>query len=95
MLHACECIYLEPPICVMRPLTNFVDRPRLIYIIKYYFYDYLFQNELGNTPLTIASQEGHVATCALLIERGAIVDLQSKVRLVHRYVNWSSVLSLE
>ena len=30
----------------------------------------------------MASQNGHVATCALLIERGATVDYQNKVKLL-------------
>ena len=37
------------------------------------------QNERANTPLMIASQEGNMATCALLIKRGAVVDYQNKV----------------
>ena len=31
----------------------------------------------------MASKEGHVDTCAVLIERGATVDYQNKVRLMY------------
>ena len=41
------------------------------------------QDEYGDTPLIIASQKGHVTTCALLVKRGATVDYQDKVRLDH------------
>ena len=37
------------------------------------------QDDQGNTPLKIASQEGHVVNCALLIKWGANVDYQNKV----------------
>ena len=45
------------------------------------------QDEFGESPLIKASYCGHVATCRLLIERGATVDYQNKVRLlyVHHY----------
>ena len=43
------------------------------------------QNELGESPLIIASCYGHVATCRLLIEHGATVDYQNKVRLLYVY----------
>ena len=40
------------------------------------------QNDLGFTALGIASQEGHVEVVRLLIERGASIDYQNKVRAV-------------
>ena len=41
------------------------------------------QDEFGESPLIQASYHGHVATCRLLIERGATVDYQNKVRLLY------------
>ena len=40
------------------------------------------QNDLGATALGAASQEGHVDVARLLIERGAAIDYQDKVRAV-------------
>ena len=40
------------------------------------------QNHLGYTALGIASGEGHVDVAQLLIERGAAIDYQNKVRAV-------------
>ena len=40
------------------------------------------QDDLGFTALGIASQEGHVDVARLLIERGAAIDYQDKVRAV-------------
>ena len=45
------------------------------------------QNEYGETALIVACGEGHVATAALLIEKGATVDYQNKVRLLY-YVHY-------
>ena len=41
------------------------------------------QDKYGDTPLIVASEKGHVTTCALLVKRGATVDFQDKVRLDH------------
>ena len=40
------------------------------------------QDDLGFTALGIACQEGHVNVARLLIERGAAIDYQNKVRLL-------------
>ena len=40
------------------------------------------QNDLGFTALGVASQKGHVDVARLLIERGAAIDYQAKVRAV-------------
>ena len=40
------------------------------------------QNDLGFTALGAACQEGHVHVARLLIERGAAIDYQDKVRLL-------------
>ena len=40
------------------------------------------QDDLGFTALGAASQEGHVEVTRLLIERGATIDYQNKVRAV-------------
>ena len=40
------------------------------------------QDDLGFTALGIASQEDHVDVAQLLIERGAAIDYQNKVRAV-------------
>ena len=40
------------------------------------------QDELGFTALGTASQEGYVDVAQLLIERGAAIDYQNKVRAV-------------
>jgi ankyrin repeat protein len=40
------------------------------------------QDDLGSTALGVASQEGHVDVTRLLIERGAAIDYQNKVRAV-------------
>ena len=39
------------------------------------------QKDEGDTPLIIASEMGHITTCILLIQRGATVDIQDKVKL--------------
>ena len=36
-------------------------------------------DELGETPLIVASSHGHIAVCKLLLEQGATVDYQDKV----------------
>ena len=46
------------------------------------------QNDIGDSPLITASGHGHVALCKLLIERGATVDNQTKVRLLYRHVHY-------
>ena len=49
-----------------------------------YSYDMMCSNsqdEYGYTPLIIASENGHVTTCALLVKCGATVDFQDKVGL--------------
>ena len=38
------------------------------------------QDDLGYTALGTVSQEGHVDVARLLIERGAAIDYQNKVR---------------
>ena len=40
------------------------------------------QNDLGSTALGIACQQGHVHVARLLIDRGAAIDYQNKVRLL-------------
>ena len=40
------------------------------------------QDDLGFTALGITSQEGHIDVVRLLIERGAAIDYQNKVRAV-------------
>ena len=40
------------------------------------------QTDLGGTALGAACQEGHVHVARLLIERGAAIDYQTKVRLL-------------
>ena len=40
------------------------------------------QDDRGFTVLGVASHEGHVDIARLLIERGAAIDYQSKVRAV-------------
>ena len=42
----------------------------------------LMQDEFGNTALIAASQEGHLSTAALLLDHGADVNKQNKVRLL-------------
>ena len=50
------------------------------------------QNEYGNTALLGACGEGHVTTAALLIEKGATVDYQNKVRLLYYvYYHYSDI----
>ena len=40
------------------------------------------QDDLGFTALVISCEEGHVDVARLLIERGAVIDYQNKVRAV-------------
>ena len=40
------------------------------------------QDDFGDTALVIASYQGHVDVAQLLIERGAAIDYQNKVRAV-------------
>jgi ankyrin repeat protein len=40
------------------------------------------QNDLGSTALGGASQQGRIDVTRLLIERGAAIDYQNKVRAV-------------
>ena len=40
------------------------------------------QNDLGYTALGVASHEGRVDVARLLIERGAAIDYQNKVRAI-------------
>ena len=40
------------------------------------------QNDLGSTALGTACAQGHVDVAQLLIERGAAIDYQNKVRAV-------------
>ena len=40
------------------------------------------QDDLGYTALGIACDQGHVDVARLLIERGAAIDYQNKVRAV-------------
>ena len=40
------------------------------------------QDDLGFTALGAACQQGHVDVARLLIERGAAIDYQNKVRLL-------------
>ena len=40
------------------------------------------QDDLGFTALMVACQEGHVDVTQLLIDRGAAIDYQNKVRLL-------------
>jgi ankyrin repeat protein len=42
------------------------------------------QDHLGFTALVIACEKGHVYVARLLIERGAAIDYQNKVRAVVR-----------
>ena len=41
------------------------------------------QDEWGDTALIVACSAGHLTTAALLIVKGATVDYQNKVRLLH------------
>ena len=43
--------------------------------------DYFAQD--GRTPLHLAAEEGHHEICQRLIEHGARVDAQAKVRTIH------------
>ena len=54
-----------------------------ILLATLYFKFYTCRTEFAASPLMMASQEGHVDTCAVLIERGATVDYQNKVRLMY------------
>ena len=40
------------------------------------------QDDFGSTALVISCEEGHVDVARLLIERGAAIDYQDKVRAV-------------
>ena len=40
------------------------------------------QDHLGATALVVACERGHVDVARLLIERGAVIDYQNKVRLL-------------
>ena len=40
------------------------------------------QDDLGFTALGVACSNGHVHVACLLIERGAVIDYQNKVRLL-------------
>ena len=42
----------------------------------------LMQNELGDTALIAAVNQGHLSTAALLLDHGADVNKQNKVRLL-------------
>ena len=42
----------------------------------------LMQDEFGETALIAASREGHLTTAALLLDHGADVNKQNKVRLL-------------
>ena len=42
----------------------------------------LMQNEFGNTALIAAVEQGHISTAALLLDHGADVNKQNKVRLL-------------
>ena len=42
----------------------------------------LMQNEFGNTALIAAISQDHISTAALLLDHGADVNKQDKVRLL-------------
>ena len=53
----------------------------------------LVQNERGETALFIVSPHGHLETATLLLQYGAVVNFQNKVRLVFIHVcPWSTVM---
>ena len=51
----------------------------------------LMQNEYGETALFAASTEGHLQTATLLLQHGAVVNYQNKVRLLF-ICPWSTVM---
>ena len=57
------------------------------------------QNKFGETALITASNNGHLETAKLLIQRGAVVNYQKKVRVLYvdgpHGVAQNGVLSLE
>ena len=53
---------------------------RLVFMIINFISFTLFQDEYGNTALSVACQEGHAETVRMLLEKGANIDYQDKVR---------------
>ena len=51
----------------------------------------LMQNERGETALFATSSGGHLETATLLLQYGAVVDYQSKVRLL-LICPWSTIM---
>ena len=41
------------------------------------------QNELGNTPLHAVCAEGHLDVATVLVQNGAVVDFENKVRIFY------------
>ena len=50
--------------------------------LTYVVLSQLMQNEFGNTALIAAVEQGHISTAALLLDHGADVNKQNKVRLL-------------
>ena len=43
----------------------------------------LLQNEFGDTPLCTACEKGHLDVATVLVQNGADIDYESKVRLFY------------
>jgi ankyrin repeat protein len=48
----------------------------------------LMQTKYGSTALIRACANGHLETAKLLLHRGAFVNYQDRVRVLHRIYSW-------
>ena len=66
------CLCVSVCVCVERERVRVSDKEKL---------SQLMQDEFGETALIAASHQGHLSTAALLLDHGADVNKQNKVRL--------------
>ena len=59
------------------------DHSQLLLHVCSLAFSNLMQNKLGETALMTASAYGHLETAKLLLERGALVNFQRKVRVLY------------
>ena len=80
-MYMCLYTYIVIPTCLFNLiwlLVAFMHTCSLACVIL----SQLVQNEFGETPLIAASHQGHLTTAALLLDHGADVNKQRKVRLL-------------
>ena len=60
------------------------DHSQLLLYVCSLAFSKLMQEKLGETALVTASAYGHLETAKLLLNRGALVNFQQKVRVLDR-----------